>query len=77
MNKQSEAKEKQGYISKAIPQTCGVCQHCKPVMGDVLRYKDNQSYLSGTHIVSEQVSQKCAIGGFTVKKMGTCKMWLL
>lgn len=77
MSKQSKAKEDQKYVPKAIPKTCGVCRNCAPVMGEVLRYKDPLNYtMGGTHMVSEQVSQKCGIGGFAVKKMGTCSMWL-
>lgn len=77
MSKQSKAKEDQNYVQKAIPQTCNVCGSCVPVMGEVLRYKAPDSCTMGeTHLVSEQVSQKCGIGGFAVKKMGTCRWWL-
>lgn len=76
MTKSAKAKKEQDYTPKLIPQTCGVCQHCAPVMGQVLRYIDPDSYLSGTHMVSEPVSQKCGIGGFAVKKMGSCGLWL-
>ena len=76
MSKQSKAKVDQDYVPKAIPQACGVCRNCAPVMGEVLRYKDPWRSSEGTHKVSEQVSQKCGIGGFAVKKMGTCSMWL-
>lgn len=75
MSKQSKAKEDQGYVPKAIPETCGACRSCVPVMGEVMRYKDDSFAIGGTHLVSEQVSQKCGIGGFAVKKMGTCSMW--
>lgn len=83
MSTQSQAKKEQDYVPKAIPQTCGVCRNCVALMGDVLRYKDTFRYKDtsnytsgGTHLVREQVSQKCGIGGFVVKKMGTCAMWL-
>lgn len=76
MSKQQEAKQRQDYVAKAIPQTCSVCIHCAPVMGDVLRYKDRTNFTTGgTHMVVEQVSQKCGIGGFAVKKMGSCSLW--
>ena len=61
-------------MPKAIPQTCGVCRHCVPVMAEVLRYKDD--FMGGTHMVSQQVSQKCGVGDFAVKKMGTCSLWV-
>nr|WP_315491635.1 hypothetical protein [uncultured Rhodoferax sp.] len=76
MSKKLSAKEEQHYAPKAIPQTCGVCRNCVPVMGDVLMYKNPKSFTEGTHMVSTQTSQKCGIGNFAVKKMGTCSMWL-
>ena len=76
MSKQSQAKEAQQYVPKVIPQTCGVCRNCEPVMGEVMRYKDPTYTSDGTHMATEKVSQKCSIGGFAVKKMGSCSMWL-
>lgn len=77
MSKQQQCKDKQQYVPKAIPQTCGACRHCVPVMGEVLMYKDPLKYaMGGTHVISQQVSQKCGIGGFVVKKMGTCSVWV-
>ncbi len=76
MSKQSDAKEAQQYVAKAPPQTCGVCRNCVPVIGAVLIYKNPKSIADGTHYVDTQVAQKCGIGGFAVKKMGTCRMWL-
>lgn len=75
MSKQTAAKAKQGYTPKAIPHTCGNCRHCVPVMGEILAYKDPLSFTSGTHMVAAQVSQKCGIGEFAVKKMGACDVY--
>jgi hypothetical protein len=72
MSKQSEAKEKQGYVEKFIPTVCSNCAHCQPVMGERLGYIDPNSWTKGTHMAQTQVSQKCGIGGFAVKKMGSC-----
>lgn len=74
MSKQSVAKITQGYVAKVVPMTCSNCQHCEPVMGEVLRYKDPARASDGTHLVSEPVSQRCAIGGFAVKKLGSCDL---
>lgn len=75
MSKQTDAKTRQGYSPKAVPHTCGNCRHCLPVMGEVLAYINPQSFMDGTHMVPTQVSQKCGLGGFAVKKMGTCEVF--
>jgi len=67
MSKQSEAKEKQGYVPKAIPQTCGNCAH---FMSDKV---EREGYFGGSYV--DEKSMRCGIGGFAVKKMGTCNEW--
>lgn len=66
MSKQSEAKEKQGYVPKAIPQTCGNCAH---FTSNVVR---RSGYFG---IYEEESGLRCSIGGFAVKKNGTCNEW--
>ena len=66
MSKQSEAKEKQGYTPKAIPQTCANCASFQMDVVDVPGWDGKPSgYKKETNL-------KCSIGGFAVKKMGTC-----
>jgi len=72
MSKQTDAKEKQGYVAKVIPMTCSNCTHCEPVMGERLAYIDPTCSAKGTHMAPTQVGQKCGIGGFSVKKLGSC-----
>lgn len=60
MSKQSEAKEKQGYVRKAIPQTCVNCASFKC---------DSQTGFGGYTIMR---NLRCGIGGFKVMKSGTC-----
>lgn len=70
MSKQSEAKRAQGYVAKAIPQTCGNCAHFQfervNVNADRPQYEEYW----------EDKNLRCGIGGFAVKKMGTCDEWV-
>lgn len=82
MSKQSEAKEKQVYVAKVMPMTCGNCAHLKcdmelpkwmahenaasHALGRPAKYGDNNK---------AQKNLRCGIGGFAVKKMGTCDEW--
>jgi hypothetical protein len=72
MSKQSEAKERQLYTPKFVPGTCGNCVYCEPVMGERLTYIDPLHWSKGTHMQSVQTGQKCGLGGFAVKKHGSC-----
>ena len=67
MTKQSEAKAKQGYVAKAVPQVCMNCRHFK---SDIANYNgwDGNTYQKEKNI-------HCAIGQFAVKKMGTCDIF--
>lgn len=68
MSKQSEAKRKQGYVPKAIPQTCMNCFHFK---------KDTEVRDGYCGEYKEDKNLRCGLGGFAVKKMGTCNEFLL
>lgn len=74
MSKQSEAKQRQVYVEKVIPMTCSNCANCEPVMGKRLAYIDPTRTAMGTHIATVQTGQECSIGGFSVKKLGSCNM---
>lgn len=69
MSKQSEAKEAQGYVAKAVPQTCGNCAHFR---SDMIEQKS--SYMGTTWFAEKNI--RCGIGGFTVKKMANCSEWV-
>lgn len=69
MSKQAEAKEKQGYVAKAVPQTCGNCMHFQSEMIEM------RSQWMGT-VWKEEKCLRCGIGRFAVKKMGTCNEWV-
>ena len=62
MSKQSEAKEKQGYVAKLIPSTC---QNCANMISNEVRIE--------WHPTATKIAEfRCRIGGFAVKKMGSC-----
>ena len=65
MSKQSEAKIKQGYVPKAIPQTCVNCASFRLDVATLPTGCGNGTYRKETNL-------RCCIGGFAVKKMGTC-----
>lgn len=66
MSKQSEAKEKQGYVPKMKPNACMNCRFFKFDKGF-----HNQD-LYGERF-PKVMNLRCGLGGFAVKKMGTCK----
>jgi hypothetical protein len=67
MSKQTAAKEKQGYVPKAIPMTCANCAH--------FEFETVQTH-PGTSWQPEgffsDKNLRCGLGRFAVKKMGTC-----
>ena len=66
MSKQSEAKNKQGYIRKLKPRAC---MNCKNFTHELILIKTPwSSYTKDTYL-------RCTIGGFKVMKMGTCNEW--
>ncbi|OFZ69083.1 MAG: hypothetical protein A2V79_11725 [Betaproteobacteria bacterium RBG_16_56_24] len=78
MSKQSEAKVKQNYCAKPVPQTCANCKHLTQNFyhyhynGDYVRVEgknpDIEKYARPTY--SDNL--RCGIGGFAVKKSATC-----
>lgn len=62
MSKQSDAKTRQGYIPKAVPVVCGNCKH----FSSLIKPEGNYGYMGESEL-------RCDLGGFAVKKMGTCK----
>jgi len=64
MSKQSEAKLSQNYVTKAVPKTC---MNCANYRSDLIPYTS----WSGMVYQTEK-NMKCVIGGFSVKKMGSC-----
>ena len=72
MSKQSDAKERQMYTPKFVPMTCSNCAHVVPVMGQRLVYVNPYRSIEGTRMADVEVGQRCGLGGFAVKKMGSC-----
>lgn len=56
-----KAKEEQGYQEKPIQPMCSNCAYYQSVLSP-----------NGYGFVEEK-EKRCAIGGFAVKKMATCK----
>ena len=67
MSKQSDAKAAQGYVAKAVPETCVNCCHLKM---DLLQMEGAYGWKW-----TRCANLRCGIGGFAVKKMATCKEW--
>lgn len=66
MSKQSEAKERQGYVERPVPQTCANCRNY------------GSDFVTRKHAFGEWTDEKnrrCTLGGFAVKKQATCKLW--
>lgn len=66
MSKQSEAKIKQGYIGKPTPRTC---MHCKHFRSEKIKMETPWGEYT------KETLMRCGVGGFAVKKMGTCNVW--
>ncbi len=66
MSKTSDAKQAQGYIDKAVPTNC---MNCRSYRSDEVRQKG--AFGEWTR----EVNIRCAIGGFAVKKMATCRLF--
>jgi hypothetical protein len=66
MSKQSDAKQDQGYIPKAVPQTCMNCFHFKMDVVPVLNWQDKPTGYE------RETNKRCGLGGFAVQKMATC-----
>ena len=63
MSKQSEAKKKQDYVPSYEPN---YCMHCKNFRSDIVQMKNDWVTWS------EEKNVRCGIGGFAIKKKGTC-----
>ena len=66
MSKQSEAKANQRYKPYPLLTVCATCKHLTVVI------------VEGAGPFSTRTGKRnhlCGIGGFTVKKMGTCDLW--
>lgn len=66
MSKQSEAKAKQCYVPKITPM---VCSNCKQYESTITERKG----VFGS-VYHDESEKRCGIGGFAVKKMGTCNL---
>lgn len=63
MSKQGEAKRRQGYVPKRMPQVCANCEHYTSML-----VEDEYGY-------ETEKEMRCGIGEFAVKKMGSCRLW--
>lgn len=80
MSRQSDAKAAQGYVAKPVPSTCVNCAHfasdqeLPAWIAD--RVAKGEKYWDGSKYTVERFgvekNQRCALGGFAVKKMATC-----
>ena len=70
MSKQSEAKMKQGYVAKAVPR---ICSTCKQFTFDHVQMAPPSIYRKEGWWVDKNL--RCSIGGFAVKKTGTCDLY--
>lgn len=66
MSKQSEAKAAQGYVDKI--KQLPVCMSCVHFALDTVARED----VFGATFMRER-NLRCTLGGFAVKKMGTCR----
>lgn len=67
MSKQSKAKEIQGYVPKPVPN---VCMNCSYFRSEV---SIRTGYFGGEY--TDEKNMRCGLGGFAVKKKGTCNEW--
>lgn len=67
MSKQSEAKKSQGYEPKPIQRVCMNCKHYTS------KYADVHNVWDKSYQVEKEL--RCDLGGFAIKKMGTCKLY--
>ena len=76
MSKQSDAKAKQNYCAKPVPQTCANCKHLSQ---NFYHYDGEYGRVEGKNPDTEKYARptysdnlRCGIGGFAVKKSATC-----
>lgn len=64
-NKKLKPKIKQEYEAKPVFPKCANCKH----------YKSEEKIEEGYYANwTKEVNMRCGLGGFAVKKYGTCKM---
>lgn len=68
MSKQSDAKSAQGYDPTPSARTCSKCAH---YASDTVSMP---GYMGGTY--TKEMNIRCGIGGFAVKKMAVCAMFV-
>lgn len=74
MTKTELAKQKQEYTPKFIPGTCGNCAHRVYEMNfPAWMKKPGIQHWDEKYKV--ETNQRCGIGGFAVKKLGSCAEW--
>ena len=66
MSNVKKTKELQGYVDKFIPP---VCANCKNYNSEKVK---RDGMFGGVYI--DESKKRCSIGGFAVKKMGTCDL---
>lgn len=69
VSKQSEAKERQGYVAKAAQRVCMTCKHFQSDL------EEQRGYNSKPNGYMMEKNIRCGLGGFAVKKMGLCNEW--
>jgi hypothetical protein len=67
MSKQGEAKIRQGYDQKPIPRTCGNCANFRS------EFTEPVPECNKVGVYREEKNMRCCLGGFAVKKKGTCR----
>lgn len=70
MSRLNAAKIAQGYVQKAEPRTC---VSCKNFTCDRIQTHAATSWAPNGFY--EDKNLRCVLGGFAVKKMGTCDEW--
>jgi len=65
MSKQSEAKERQEYVDRPC-----ACSNCRHFTSKIANHSDGWG-----HKWIRETEIRCGLGGFKVKKMGSCKEW--
>ena len=70
MSKIQKIKDEQGYIPKLIPNTCG---NCANLTSEMVQVHAPTTWSPEGYWAEKNV--RCSIGGFAVKKLGSCKMW--
>lgn len=82
MSAQSIAKAAQGYKDKPLVRTCATCAHFLSDMklpewmvdrNAIRAAQGARPFYDDSYAIEK--NKRCGIGGFAVKKMGTCKQF--